>query len=557
MHVSRLTQLGNGFVPGKARHRSALAVLTMLAVAVAGVAHADTYTVTTIADSGIGSLRQAILDANFKQVTNGQQCARHSIVFNIPGNGTHSIALLSALPSINIPITFDGYTQPGSTQNTAFIGSNAVLTIELDGSLAGNADALVIGAAIPGSGVCPGSTSWIRGLVINRFGGAAISMGGEVCPPNQVCTVGGVLIQGNYIGTDVTGSIALGNGATTGRPAILFGTSSSFNTVGDEIPELGGSPEPVPFVRNVISGNTGDAIRIVSASSTPATGVAEQHRIRNNYIGVSASGTAAVPNGGRGISLGINSTGISVYDNLISGNASDGVAIADSRFPGTTVLRNGIGIGVTGLRLGNGGDGVIVSGNAVAVTVSGRFRYALSVAAIANNAGAGLFVDANALVDAGAISSAYNGGLAVDLAPPGVNPNDVGDTDSGPNELLNAPVLDPVILNSSTGTSTVAGTLVAAPSSAYSLAFFYSDSCDPSGFGGGQTPFPLNINVTTDALGNASFSRQVEFLPASKFLTAINRAPATTATSVFISSEFSNCRRIVTTADQIFMHGFE
>ncbi len=531
--------------------------MTMLAIASTGVAQADTYTVTSVADSGIGSLRQAILDANFKQVTNGTQCARHSIQFNIPGGGTHSIQLLSALPRINIPITLDGYTQPGSSENTMALGNNAVLTIELDGSLAGNADALVIGASIPGSGLCPGSTSWIRGLVINRFGGAAIAMGEQVCPPSQVCTVGGVLIQGNFIGTDMTGGIALGNGTATGRPAILFGTSSSFNTVGEQIPELGGSPEPLPFVRNVISGNASDAIRIESTSSTPSTGVAEQHRIRNNYIGVNASGTAALPNGGRGVSLGVNSTGISVQDNLISGNASDGVAIADSRFPGTMLARNGIGISVAGLPLGNGGDGVIVSGNAISVSVSGRFRYAPNVAAIANNAGAGLFVDANALVDAGTISSAYNGGLAVDLAPPGVNPNDVGDIDSGPNEGLNAPVLDPVILNSSTGTSTVAGRLVAAPSSTYSLAFFYSDACDPSGFGGGQTPFPLNFNVTTDALGDASFTRQVDFLPANKFLTAINRVSATTAASVVISSEFSNCRRIVPSADQIFLHGFE
>lgn len=552
MNVSSFTQ------PGKCTRRSMLRLLTVLAISTNSVAQADTYMVTTSADSGIGSLRQAILDANSKQVTNGQQCARHVIVFNIPGSGARTIQPLSALPRINIPITFDGYTQPGSSENTMSSGSNAVLTVELDGSLAGNADALVIGASIPGSGLCPGSTSWIRGLVINRFGGAAISMGEQVCPPTQVCTVGGVLIQGNFIGTDVTGSIALGNGLATGRPAILFGTSSSFNTVGDEIPELGGPNDPLPQTRNVISGNVGDGVRIVSVLSTPSTGVAEQHRIRNNYIGASASGTAAVPNGGRGVSLGINSTGISVYDNLISANASDGVAIADSRFPGTSLARNGIGISVAGLPLGNGGDGVIVSGSAVSVTVGGRFRYAPSLtAAIANNAGAGLFVDANALVDAGAISSAYNGGLGIDLAPPGVNPNDVGDIDSGPNELLNAPVLDPVILNSSTGTTTVAGKLVAAPSSTYSLSFFYSDSCDPSGFGGGQTPFPLTFSVTTDASGNGTFTRQVEFLPANKFLTAINRAFATTAASVFITSEFSNCRRIVTSADQIFMHGFE
>lgn len=53
------------------------------------------------------------------------------------------------LPRINIPITFEGYSQPGSVQNTLFHGSNAVIGIELDGSLAGTTDAFVFGAAVP------------------------------------------------------------------------------------------------------------------------------------------------------------------------------------------------------------------------------------------------------------------------------------------------------------------------------------------------------------------------------------------------------------------------
>ena len=48
--------------------------------------------------------------------------------------------------------------------------------------LAGNVDAFVIGAGIPGSPLCSGNTSWFRGFAINRFAGAAISMGEEACP---------------------------------------------------------------------------------------------------------------------------------------------------------------------------------------------------------------------------------------------------------------------------------------------------------------------------------------------------------------------------------------
>jgi hypothetical protein len=117
----------------------------MAMTASAALAHADTFVVTTNADAGTGSLRQAMLDANAKQTTDGSHCARHLITFAIPGAGPHTIQPLSALPKINIPITFDGYTQPGSSENTLTVGSNAVIAIELDGSLAGNADAFVVG----------------------------------------------------------------------------------------------------------------------------------------------------------------------------------------------------------------------------------------------------------------------------------------------------------------------------------------------------------------------------------------------------------------------------
>jgi hypothetical protein len=151
-------------------------LLLASATAVATLAHADTYVVVNTADAGTGSLRQAMLDANAKQVTGSTACARHSIVFSIPGSGPHTIQPHSPLPKINIPITFDGYSQPGASANTSTQGSNAVIAIELDGSLAGNTDAFVVGAAIPGSMLCAGNTSSFRGFVINRFAGAAISM---------------------------------------------------------------------------------------------------------------------------------------------------------------------------------------------------------------------------------------------------------------------------------------------------------------------------------------------------------------------------------------------
>lgn len=71
-------------------------------------AHADTFTVRTNADSGNGSLRQAILDANAMVVTGGRSCAAHSIVFAIPGTGVHTIQPLMELPPLAIMLTLDG-----------------------------------------------------------------------------------------------------------------------------------------------------------------------------------------------------------------------------------------------------------------------------------------------------------------------------------------------------------------------------------------------------------------------------------------------------------------
>jgi len=537
--------------------RPRLIAAALLAFATAS-ASADTYTVTNTADSGAGSLRQAILDANAKQVTAGSQCARHTIAFNIAGAGPHTIQPHSPLPKIQIPITFDGYSQPGSSENTAFTGSNAVIAIELDGSFAGNTDAFVVGAAIPGSGLCPGNTSIFTGLVINRFAGAAISMGEEACPVGQFCNSGGVLIQGNYIGTDVTGTQARGNGIALARPALVFGTSSIVNTVGDQAVQNGGPSSPRPQSRNVISGNGSDAILTFSLSADPGSGLSQSHTIRNNYIGVDASGTAALPNAGRGITMAANSSGALIYDNLISANASDGVAVLDSPFPGTAVIGNGIGIGIAGEAFGNGGHGVLVANNATGVTVGSRLVFAPTVAAIANNAGAGLFVDNLAIVDAGNLSSAHNGGLALDLAPAGVNPDDAGDGDTGPNELLNRPNLTAAVPDAGSQVGHVAGSLDAVPNSTYEIHFYLNDTCDAGGSGGGQTLFPSTFaSVTTDAGGHASFTQPAQFLPAGRYLTALARAFSTTAViPALMTSEFSNCV-LIGAGDTIFANSFD
>src|SRR4029450_3430467 len=93
---------------------------------------AATFTVTNTNDTGAGSLRQAIDDANG---TPGAD----TIAFNIPGAGGHTLTPQSLLPTIIEAVTIDGYTQPGSSPNTnATGGLNSVLQIEIDGTVAPN-----------------------------------------------------------------------------------------------------------------------------------------------------------------------------------------------------------------------------------------------------------------------------------------------------------------------------------------------------------------------------------------------------------------------------------
>ena len=135
---------------------------------------------TTSADAGPGSLRQAILDADG---TPGPEPV--TIWFSIPGQGVHEIAPLSALPAITRPVLIDGFSQPG------YAGTPL---IELSGRQAGGGDGLTI----------TGSNVTVRGLDINGFQGAGILISGT--------TATGNVIAANDIGTDPTGTQALPNG---------------------------------------------------------------------------------------------------------------------------------------------------------------------------------------------------------------------------------------------------------------------------------------------------------------------------------------------------------
>src|SRR5439155_22129035 len=138
-----------------------------------------------------------------------------------------TISPMTVLPTITQTVTIDGYTQPGSSQNTnpPTMGLNTVLTIELSGALGGNFPGLIINAA----------NCTVRGLVINSFQHDAIEI-----------DLNGNTIEGNFIGTNAAGIAALPNG-TAGLGGVIFIVASSDNTVGGTTPDA----------RKLILGNVG------------------------------------------------------------------------------------------------------------------------------------------------------------------------------------------------------------------------------------------------------------------------------------------------------------
>jgi hypothetical protein len=291
--------------------RGVLCALPVFAVGLPGALFAAEVTVTNAADSGNGSLRQAILFAN----TN---FGVDTVKFRLPGAGPYTISLASGLPPLTDAVVIDGTTQPG------FAGKPIV---ELNGAAAG-----------PNSGLrLLAGNSAVLGLVINRFGGEGIRIEG----------LGTNVILGNYIGCELAGTAARPN-----QGQGIYVLSSRGNLIG-------GSDSGE---RNVISGNSGAGIFVQSGSSNWIVG---------NLIGTTASGTAALGNGFGGTNNGIvlydsgaNRVGgtNSGARNVISGNHGSGVYIYGARATGNSIQGNFIGTDVTGrLVISNAADGISVA----------------------------------------------------------------------------------------------------------------------------------------------------------------------------------------------------
>ncbi|MCH7587546.1 MAG: hypothetical protein IIC78_05870 [Chloroflexi bacterium] len=232
--------LSNGF------HRIVLAVLVAgLALAGGSVppVQAATFTVTNTGDSGAGSFRQAILDANASP-------GLDTIAFNIPGAGPHTIQPGAALPAITDELTINGD-----------VDTDGVPDVEIDGTNAGaGANGLHIAAA----------NVSVIGLVINRFDGDGILIEANAAS-----------IVGSYIGTGTDGLTDQGNGGN----GVTIGAGVVDSVVGGTGVDVG----------NIIAFNAGDGVSL-DANAGTGNVILSNSMFSNGGLGIDLNNDGVTPN---------------------------------------------------------------------------------------------------------------------------------------------------------------------------------------------------------------------------------------------------------------------
>jgi hypothetical protein len=530
--------------------------LILALCAVAAPLAANTYTVTSVADSGAGSLRQAILDAN------GNPGA-DAIAFAIVGSGVQTIKPATNLPSVSESVVIDGYTQSGSAANTngPGLGSNAVLKIEISGELLpqdNTSDCLKIAAAgvtvkglslygcfddlmdLSGADgtVIVGNFLGVAAAGVN-YGGASdtsitgltadnVIVGGTAPADRNVIAGGDRIMLQTGTGWQIRGNVIGLNAAGTARPLGHDATSRCISS--SQASQIGGT---TAAARNVIAGCDSSAIL-----------AGDGDVIQGNFIGTDATGTHPINNK---VGIQINVDNVTVggstagAGNVIAaskGGPDGGIAFSASA-DNAIVQGNWVGTDQTAtIDLGNEPFGIVVGGhnhkigginpgegNVIAFN-GGIGTYHAGVQ-VAGNSSSGISIRGNRIF--------ANTVFGIDIAQQQVGPAPVDDldADTGPNGVQNFPFVDSVDYGAST---TVHGRLTSAASAVFDVDFYASPAC------AGRPPlypqgpeFVGTTQVTTDASGHGTFDAVLDVvLAAGQPVTAIATDPAGS------SSEFSN-----------------
>ncbi len=433
---------------------------------------------------------------------------------NTVGGGTVAARNVISGNTTNVSIFGSGNPAAENKVQGNYIGTNAVGSADIDGAAASDQHAgVLIGGLADNNlvGGIAGHGSVPRNIISGHNSHGIGIMNGQ-----------GNTVQGNYIGTDATGTTAIPNFSGVNDGAVLSVIGGTGTAAG-----------------NLVSGNGVAGIELFTSSGVT---------IQGNRIGLNAAGTGTIGNEQRGILVNfstivtIGGTG-SGEGNTICGN---GLGIQINDVTGCQILGNVIG------RPGQGnvGAGVfLLNAGAQGIGVGGTARGAAN--SIVGNGTDGVLITCypgcpvENTIRSNTIHS--NGGLGINLdptgAPPdGVSPNDPQDTDAGPNLLQNYPVLSSAI--TAAGVTEVTGSLNSAPGQSYLIEFYSNSACDPTGYGEGETPM-TTATLSTNAGGSASFFRTFNPpIPAGSFLTA-----TATHVSTGNTSEFSACRLVLADTD--------
>ncbi|MEJ0089348.1 MAG: M12 family metallopeptidase [Limisphaerales bacterium] len=356
--------------------------------------------VTTTADFGPGSLRAALY-----YITDNPAA---SIQFNIPtsdpgySNGVFNIHLTGHLPPLaKNGIVIDGSTQPGfagkplivvdgsqiipetftsnsglliysssnQVKNISFSGFNwNGLTLEYADATNNTVAGCWVGLDGNGSNAAPNAYQGIflvNGAGHNVIGGTNANARNVISGNAQYgiwmsgSNTTGNIVLGNYIGTDAVGVMSLSN--TAGGVILTDGTSGNI---------VGGTNVAA---RNVISGNVNAGLWIVGS------GVFD-NSIQGNFIGLDASGTAALPNTFAGMFVLDGASSNRITGNVISGNYSEGIRLADAGTAANLVQGNLIGTDFTGASaVPNGFAGLTIYSGATSNLIGGTSANARNV----------------------------------------------------------------------------------------------------------------------------------------------------------------------------------
>ncbi len=465
----------------------------------AAASPAATYWVTTTADAGPGSLRQAILNAN----ANGG--VHDFIYFNIaPPGPLYTIFPITPLPWLTDPagVTIDGLTQPGATQG-ASPPSTLNLNIELDGIMCAP-------AGPPGATrglVLQSDNDTIQGLIVNNWWESGICIQGG--PINEYARYN--LVRWNIVGMDSTGTICKGNGREQG--ANLWAGICICNSPADP-----GTPA-FAFLNtvqeNLSSCNYTEGITVVGPIQP---GDVHNNFILGNWTGTDITGTADRGNIHEGICLCEGTHHNLVRGNMSSGNDYDGIGLQgynnvpfppappiqtranqiDSNVVGLDVNGNPLMNTMAGITIGEYGpsqwgcaDSNIIVHNIIAE--NGWDGVAVWEDGVNSVNADNNLISQNSIYD--------NIALGIDLQNDGVTPNDgPADPDSLANQEMNFPVIASAAYSG--GNTTISGTL-GTPSPNTATVEVFKARLDPSGYGEGETYLG---SATPDGLGNWSLT---------------------------------------------------